>query len=99
MMMMMMMMNLPQPTEKFLKEKETCLEFFHSWTEQDQIDFVEDLLQGMCHYQARTSGSIQHIDIPHDKLHLYLLYSYMHCHYDSPLFTILIKRVISRNVA
>ena len=55
------MMDLPQPTEKFLKEKETCLEFFHSWTEQDQIDFVEDLLQGMCHYQAWTSCSIQHV--------------------------------------
>ena len=43
-----------QPTEKFLKEKETCLDYFHSWSEQDQIDFVEDLLQGMCHYQHGT---------------------------------------------
>ena len=43
-----------QPTEKFLKEKETCLEYFHSWSEQDQIDFVEELLQGMCHYQHGT---------------------------------------------
>ena len=43
-----------QPTEKFLKEKETCLEHFHSWSEQDQIDFVEELLQGMCHYQHGT---------------------------------------------
>ena len=43
-----------QPTEKFLKEKETCLEYFHSWSEQDQIDFVEELLQVMCHYQHGT---------------------------------------------
>lgn len=43
-----------QPTEKFLKEKEACLDYFHSWGEQDQIDFVEDLLQGMCHYQHGT---------------------------------------------
>lgn len=47
-------MILQQPTEKFLKEKETCLDYFHSWSEQDQIDFVEDLLQGMCHYQHGT---------------------------------------------
>ena len=47
-------MILQQPTEKFLKEKETCLDYFHSWSEQDQIDFVEDLLQGRCHYQHGT---------------------------------------------
>jgi len=38
-------------SEKFLREKSECLELFHSWNEQDQIDFVEELLGGMCHYQ------------------------------------------------
>ena len=38
-------------SEKFLKEKSQCLDLFHSWNEQDQIDFVEELLGGMCHYQ------------------------------------------------
>ena len=43
-----------EPTEKFLREKSVCLEHFHSWNEQDQIDFVEELLAGMCHYQHGT---------------------------------------------
>ena len=43
-----------EPTEKFLREKSICLEHFHSWNEQDQIDFVEELLAGMCHYQHGT---------------------------------------------
>ena len=33
------------PSEKFLREKGACLDYFNSWSEQDQIDFVEDLLQ------------------------------------------------------
>ena len=40
-----------QRSEKFLQEKTQCLDLFHSWNEQDQIDFVEELLGGMCHYQ------------------------------------------------
>ena len=42
-------------SEKFLREKSECLELFHSWNEQDQIDFVEELLGGMCHYQVNNS--------------------------------------------
>lgn len=38
-------------SEKFLREKSQCMDLFHSWNEQDQIDFVEELLGGMCHYQ------------------------------------------------
>jgi len=40
-----------EPSEKFLKEKTACLDYFHSWNDQDQIDFVEELLGRMCHYQ------------------------------------------------
>lgn len=43
-----------EPTAKFLKEKNECLNYFHGWSEQDQIDFVEDLLTNMCHYQHGT---------------------------------------------
>lgn len=43
-----------EPSEKYLKEKNSCLEYFQGWNEQDQIDFVEDLLSGMCHYQHGT---------------------------------------------
>ena len=43
-----------EPTEKYLREKSVCLEHFHSWSEQDQIEFVEELLAGMCHYQHGT---------------------------------------------
>lgn len=43
-----------EPSAKYLKEKCLCLNHFHSWTEQDQIDFVEDLLQSMCHHQHGT---------------------------------------------
>ena len=43
-----------EPTEKYLREKSICLEHFHSWSEQDQIEFVEELLAGMCHYQHGT---------------------------------------------
>lgn len=43
-----------EPSEKYLKEKSICLDHFHAWNEQDQIHFVEDLLQGMCHYQHGT---------------------------------------------
>lgn len=39
---------------KYLKEKCLCLDYFHSWCEQDQVDFVEDLLSNMCHYQHGT---------------------------------------------
>ena len=43
-----------EPTETYLREKSICLEHFHSWSEQDQIEFVEELLAGMCHYQHGT---------------------------------------------
>ena len=32
---------------RYLKEREICLDHFSSWTEQDQIEFVEELLKCM----------------------------------------------------
>jgi len=32
-------------------EKDTCLKCFDAWPESDQVEFVEQLLQRMCHYQ------------------------------------------------
>lgn len=35
----------------FTDEQETCLKYFESWSEADQVEFVENLLARMCHYQ------------------------------------------------
>lgn len=35
----------------FQVERETCLTYFSQWNEADQVDFVEQLLSRMCHYQ------------------------------------------------
>lgn len=32
-------------------EREACLKFFEKWSETDQVEFVENLLARMCHYQ------------------------------------------------
>lgn len=39
----------PSPT--FTAERETCLNYFENWSESDQVEFVENLLARMCHYQ------------------------------------------------
>lgn len=35
----------------FQSERDTCLTYFSQWNETDQVDFVEQLLSRMCHYQ------------------------------------------------
>ena len=37
--------------EQYEKEKEVCFKQFDNWTPEDQIDFIEDLLLRMTHYQ------------------------------------------------
>jgi len=37
--------------EQYEKEKEVCFKHFDCWSPEDQIDFVEDLLLRMSHYQ------------------------------------------------
>ena len=37
--------------EKFEQEKQYCFKKFDSWQPEDQIDFIEDLLLRMTHYQ------------------------------------------------
>lgn len=32
-------------------ERDTCLGYFYKWNESDQVEFVEQLLYRMCHYQ------------------------------------------------
>jgi len=39
------------PTQKYGTEKETCFQYFDKWGEQEQTDFVQELLSRMCHYQ------------------------------------------------
>ena len=38
-------------SEQYEKEKETCFKKFDTWSPEDQIDFIEDLLLRMTHYQ------------------------------------------------
>ena len=39
---------------RYLKERDICMEYFSGWTEQDQIEFVEELLVSMHHHQHGT---------------------------------------------
>ncbi|CAG0890087.1 unnamed protein product [Darwinula stevensoni] len=39
------------PTANFNLQRKSCMEYFRSWNEQEQIEFVEHLLSHMCHYQ------------------------------------------------
>ena len=39
---------------RYLKEREICMDYFSGWTEQDQIEFVEELLVSMHHHQHGT---------------------------------------------
>ena len=41
----------PGPTPDFDKQRDATTKMFDSWTEQEQVDFVEHLLARMCHYQ------------------------------------------------
>ena len=43
-----------EPSAKYLKEKDICMGHFQYWNEQDQIDFVEELLLSMHHHQHGT---------------------------------------------
>jgi len=43
-----------EPSPKYLKERDICMEYFSGWTEQDQIEFVEELLVSMHHHQHGT---------------------------------------------
>lgn len=40
-----------EPSPTFQTERDSCLDFFNKWNESDQVDFVEQLLARMCHYQ------------------------------------------------
>jgi len=43
-----------EPSQKYLKEREICMDYFSGWTEQDQIEFVQELLVSMHHHQHGT---------------------------------------------
>ena len=36
---------------QYRQEKETCMKLFEKWSEPEQVNFVEQLLTRMCHYQ------------------------------------------------
>jgi len=40
-----------EPSPKYLKERDACLENFVDWTEQEQINFVKELILTMHHHQ------------------------------------------------
>ncbi|XP_058800463.1 beta-TrCP [Phymastichus coffea] len=37
--------------EQYAHEREQCMRFFEKWSEGEQVEFVEQLLARMCHYQ------------------------------------------------
>lgn len=39
------------PSSTFNEERDNCLKYFERWSETDQVEFVENLLARMCHYQ------------------------------------------------
>ncbi|GCC33492.1 hypothetical protein chiPu_0011961, partial [Chiloscyllium punctatum] len=39
------------PSSSYEKQKEQCVKYFDQWTETDQVEFVENLISRMCHYQ------------------------------------------------
>ena len=38
-------------SKQYTEEKDKSLQKFETWTEADQVDFLENLLLRMCHYQ------------------------------------------------
>jgi len=36
---------------EYVEEREKSLQLFEGWTESDQVDFIENLLLRVCHYQ------------------------------------------------
>ena len=40
-----------EPSVDYNQEHDACVKHFDSWTEQEQVDFVQFLLSRMCHYQ------------------------------------------------
>ena len=43
--------SLSLTNEQYEQEKDLCFKKFDSWSPEDQIDFIEDLLLRMTHYQ------------------------------------------------
>ena len=43
--------SLSLTNQQYEQEKEICFKNFDSWSPEDQIDFIEDLLLRMTHYQ------------------------------------------------
>ncbi|KAG6465407.1 hypothetical protein O3G_MSEX015131, partial [Manduca sexta] len=42
----------PTPSSAaYTAERDACLNYFSRWNETDQVEFVEQLLARMCHYQ------------------------------------------------
>ncbi|XP_064630078.1 F-box/WD repeat-containing protein 1A-like isoform X2 [Lineus longissimus] len=41
----------PEHSAQYLQEKKACMKYFETWTETDQVDFVEHMLSMMCHHQ------------------------------------------------
>lgn len=40
-----------EPTSQYQKERDKCLGTFTNWNDDEQVEFVEQLLSRMCHYQ------------------------------------------------
>jgi F-box and WD-40 domain protein 1/11 len=40
-----------EPSTQYQKERDKCLTLFCNWNDDEQVEFVEQLLSRMCHYQ------------------------------------------------
>lgn len=40
-----------EPSSQYQKERDKCLGMFSKWNDDEQVEFVEQLLSQMCHYQ------------------------------------------------
>ena len=40
-----------EPSPNYPEEKDSCLEYFDKWIENEQLEFVQALILRMCHYQ------------------------------------------------
>jgi len=40
-----------EPSPQFADQQDTCIKQFDSWSEAEQVTFVESLLLRMCHHQ------------------------------------------------
>jgi F-box and WD-40 domain protein 1/11 len=68
-----------EPSATFQTERDSCLDYFTNWSEADQVDFVEQLLARMCHYQHGHINAYLKPMLQRDFISLLPSKCYKHC--------------------